>query len=336
MFSLRAFHAPKNCHQLGAWLTISAAVAVGLYGRTAGAGLQQTKTSVFSLDAASVTAAAPGDILSAGPFVEVPAAGIPVPPGTEIDALSDGGDLFVAGPNKIFFSVDRNSSGLPGTVVAEEAAGANLGPGDQPADIYGDFRLRLFLDGDGVPNPNSAPGLGLSEPGGQDNVDAFDFRTLSVIGPIYFSTSQAASGGLDPSTIYVVPSPGEMPQVFLSGSELGLVPGDDIDAISLAKFGPDPICCLSSPLLLSLAPGSPTLSTLGASPADVLETFDGFSPPRILFPAQSLGLASTDNIDALEVVAVPEPSTCALAAVGLLCLYLGRPRSRTCDGNMCQ
>ncbi|MFP5288165.1 MAG: hypothetical protein ACLGI9_20690, partial [Thermoanaerobaculia bacterium] len=52
--------------------------------------------------------------------------------------------------------------------------------------------------------------------------------------------------------------------------------------------------------LFSLAPGSPTLGMIGASPADIFVT--NFTGMFCLFtPANQLGLLATDNVDGLDV-----------------------------------
>ncbi len=53
---------------------------------------------------------------------------------------------------------------------------------------------------------------------------------------------------------------------------------------------------LAAFVLVSLARGSPTLTALSASPADVLSP----SPPKVIFRATSLGLPATGNVDAMK------------------------------------
>jgi hypothetical protein len=76
--------------------------------------------------------------------------------------------------------------------------------------------------------------------------------------------------------------------------------------------------------LFSLAPGSPTLGALGASPADVfITTFNNVSV--VHYPAGSLGLLPTDNVDALEVQ-IPEPICLALLLAGAAGMVIRRQR----------
>ena len=98
---------------------------------------------------------------------------------------------------------------------------------------------------------------------------------------------------------------------------MGLLEGDDLDALAL--FNPTGELG-DAHAYFSLAPGSPTLTSWGASPADVFYTdFSGASSSYVVFTAADLGLLPTDNVDALETNAVPEPGT-LLLMVGILSL----------------
>ena len=70
----------------------------------------------------------------------------------------------------------------------------------------------------------------------------------------------------------------------------------------------------------SLTPGSPSIGGLGVSPADILVNVFGFLPVVAIF-APALGLLPTvDDVDALHLLIVPEPSTFLLCVVGLFSL----------------
>ena len=105
---------------------------------------------------------------------------------------------------------------------------------------------------------------------------------------------------------------------------MGLLTNDDLDALALLDLNSDGIVAPGTDMaLFSLAPGSPTLINLGASPADLfLTTFNNGNILR--YPAGSLGLQTNDNVDALEVQ-LPEPATLGLLLLGGLAL-LGRSR----------
>ena len=113
-----------------------------------------------------------------------------------------------------------------------------------------------------------------------------------------------------------------MPAVYATDVMLGLGPGDDIDAVAIiddGSGGPSP----GNTIYFSLIPGSPTLAGLVASPADILVTSIG-GAPAVAFPAASLGLLATDDVDALDIFAVPEPGTALLMLAGATTLLRRR------------
>src|SRR5262249_45088271 len=79
---------------------------------------------------------------------------------------------------------------------------------------------------------------------------------------------------------------------------LGLVePGDDITALAGCKLPP---IGSSASTWITLGPGSPTLTAIGATPADVLAVGYGYLyAPSVWIPAAYLGLGPGDVIDAL-------------------------------------
>jgi hypothetical protein len=89
-----------------------------------------------------------------------------------------------------------------------------------------------------------------------------------------------------------------------SGYGLGLdeaLNGDDLDALASDPCPAVDHDCngfLEEPVYLSLAGGSPSLALLGASPADILATGDGYT--ALVWASQAqLGLAAGDTIDAI-------------------------------------
>lgn len=78
---------------------------------------------------------------------------------------------------------------------------------------------------------------------------------------------------------------------------LGLIePGDELSA--LATCDPTERLFAGATAYFTLAPGSPTLTTLGANPATILKSPPG-GPASIQFTSLALGLSPTDVIDAL-------------------------------------
>jgi hypothetical protein len=291
-----------------------------------------THAVTFSIDIGSAFPAPPDDILidpgGPGPAVVV----IPTGGFAETDAFTYG-ESGVVDESILYFSVDPASAGAAATAVAAEAAGAAGGPGDHPADVFSSMfiggNLQIW-DGNAIPNPGAAPNLGLAEPiaPAGDNVDGLDLRSP---GPTIFWSVDPATivgslpyAGLTPADIFVaaaVPGYSGGPfGVYAALPALGLLPGDDIDALEIIEDGVAGFGA-GDTVFFSLTPGSPTLVGLGASPADLLAVGGIFGLAPIVFaPAGTLGLLPTDNIDALDFAPIPLPAAVWLlgSAIGLL------------------
>ena len=304
----------------------------------------------FSLKAGDPSLTGPpfeDDILTAGPVITVAGVGAA---GTEVDALSFGRiSAFDAGI-PVEFSVAVGSGGVPLSAVALEAAGAAGGAGDEPADIFVEAAGSNILldDGDGIANPGVAPGLGLVEPASAppfDDIDGWDNQGGPGLGFVWFSFSGATAGGMGVSGADLwVGAPGiggydlgVPPPLFATSVELGLVAGDEIDAMviyedSVAVGG---LATAGDMVLFSLATGSPSLGGAlpGTSGADVFSVTgvvggSAAAPggPLLLHRASAtLGLLAGDEVDAIDVV--PEPTiTALLGLVGLISLLRRRRR----------
>ena len=216
-------------------------------------------------------------------------------PGDVLTSFSWGIETPVLPGALIRFSVSPGSVGVPGAPpdVASEA-----GAGDAAADIYSGGPVpglpnSLLVDGNGLPAA-APPASGLVEPG--DNLTALaTCNPASMIGSLAFFTLGPGS----PTLALLATTPGSIlvnfgfglgaPNVvFVPFVALGLLPGDVIDALAI---GPGP------PAVISLAPGSPTLGLLAASPADLIAV----PPPVVFIPAGALGLVPPDDIDALDI-----------------------------------
>lgn len=295
----------------------------------------------------------PDALFTFGSTVIAPGVG-PVLPGSlfvNVDAISFG---YFGDPNDFLgallgleFSVTPVSAGMPGTAVDAEATGGLGGPGDQAADIYfspGGGGNGLVFDGDGIPNPTPAFPIGLIEPFGApgDDVDAYDRRTGVAEAPVFFSVDPLSLGPppgfIDPADIYVAPfvagfdtippaglyAPGV--GAFGVGGTLQLVSGDNVDAVVVLDDGDllflDPMGAGPPDLILfSLSPGAPSFITVGspyfgATPGDVLFVSSA-GAAGVFAPAGSLGLSSTDDVNALDIV-IPEPATVTMAVLGFL------------------
>jgi hypothetical protein len=258
----------------------------------------------FSIDLGSPTVPSVGnnDVLQSGPVggpptVLMPAAslGLPAVSADEIDAMSDFG-VDEEGP---FFSVDRASVGLPGTAVAAQAA-----LGQAAGDIFRAIPGALHLNQRSLGLlPSILPGAPTAAP--IDNLDALNFFNATIENRLY---SLAPGNSLGVSGADLINSSGI---TVVTAAALGLLPGDDIDALQWIFSG----------YYFSLTPGSPSLA--GSSPADIF-----YSPGNGSFSlhtdATRLGLQSTDNVVALAWL--PEPTSFSLVGMGLLGLAGARRR----------
>ncbi len=232
-------------------------------------------------------------------------------PQDHLDALSFGHD-FGAGTAPFWFSVAPGSTGLGGSAVAMQAA---CSPADPPqADLFSSARdgtNSLILNGDTA--PNGCPGatsLGLIERPTSDNLDAISGEPPSQVDtdndgildrPVYFALAPGSPSlaALSRGPADILWTAGFQPGLYASAAQLGLQATDQIDGVCISHSGTgqayDPA---RDKVLFSLAPGSPTLSTLGASAADLLAP-----GPKVFVHAWELGLKSTDNVDALHCAA---------------------------------
>ncbi len=274
-------------------------------------------SSSGSCGAAGLDLCVPGaDVFSNFPVVApVPMTGasaLGLVAGDVINSLSFGVGLGSpsSGTELIRFSVDPFSIGTLGGVASEAAAGEAM------ADIYFGGTTGtpganvLEIDGDGVPAA-APPALGLVEaptgpPVDQLNAmqtcDAFDPALGGI--PVAFTLAPGS-----PTLGTVGATAGDLLITSFGGGSSIIVgpivsagklcPGDVIDALVVATDGVT--------LLISLAPGSPTLATFGLSPASLLSmTISGTEscgvvPPALFVSNTTLGLAFGDNIDALDI-----------------------------------
>ena len=216
--------------------------------------------------------------------------------------------------------------GLTGTALAAESASS-----DEPADIYGSALAGgngLIWDDDGIPSP----GLGIAGPVGvpaTSNVDGWEVTApfgLLPTGPsIHFSiTAAEAAGhpvysGSGATGGYIFFSPpvvgySVFPALYATDAALGLTPLDDIDALSIIEDGVSGFTA-GDVVYFSLTPGSPTLGALGATPGSILVTTTAATPAIAVGPG-AIGLAAGDDLDALYVYAIPEPTSIGLLVMG--------------------
>jgi hypothetical protein len=232
----------------------------------------------------------------------------------DIQAVSFGWDFESSGLPVLQFSVDAGSRGLAGTAVRVEA---DCSPAEPQADVFEtslDGANEQDLDGDGLAcGGNNGYGLTLSEGSISDNVDTLERDPCLFVDPncdgIPDDPILLALAGGSPSLDLLGATGADIlvagiefvPTIWARGSsDLGLVAGDEIDALCVAENG-NGAYDDGDRVLFSLAPGSPTLASLSAGPADLLAP----GPPRVLYPAGALGLETTDNVDALNCETLP-------------------------------
>ncbi len=286
----------------------------------------------FSIDAASpdVPAVGQGDGLVLGPpigpppFVVTPSATFGLVLGEELDAFSSGFDTICPAGNPncftiITYSVDRLAVGAVPPVTTE------VGGNGAAGDIF-----TFEVTGTGV--VLTPPSLSTDAPANdltlvpESNLDALN--STGFIPPFYFSINLAAvpgasvrwaMAGLTASDILVAPGP--IPAIYATAAALGLLPGDDIDAVSIMDSAPAGVLSAADVVHVSLAPGSPTLVALAAAPGDIIQVSPG--APVVIYPAALMALAGTDNIDALSMIDPPIAPVPSLGSRGIALLFLG-------------
>jgi hypothetical protein len=225
----------------------------------------------------------------------------------DVRALSYGWDFGGILP-PLQFAVGAGSKGAPGTAVTAEAGCL---PPEPQADVFETAFHGVNwqdLDGDGAACAgNAGYGLLLTEGASSDEVDGLSRDPCQFV--------DLDCDGWPENPVYLVLSPGSptldligarasdilvagveyAPLVWAEGTtDLGLDPGDAIDALCLRENGSGTFD-VQDQVLFSLAPGSPTLGLLGASPSDLLVP----GGPRVAVGASSLGLMAADNVAGL-------------------------------------
>lgn len=243
----------------------------------------------------------PGDIYEPGPNLVLTSGGFMV------DAYSSGRfGMLPTHPDfePIFrFSVDASSIGGFGTDVWIEAgmAEAHTDVFETNIVVAPELNFQIF-DGD------SGNALGILEPSiSMQGVNGYDI-SVGLTGRIYWSVDvsellTATYAGSSAADIFVQPAMNgfaAFPVTFATAADLGLDPNDEIDALEVWDRLPLHDFAVNDRVLFSLAPGSPTLASLGLSAADIIVARPG-QPPALYAPAKLVGLRKTDNLNALSV-----------------------------------
>ncbi len=254
-------------------------------------------TLIFSVTRSTI-GAAPGPFV---PDVSTEVSSPPVPVGIQPEAASD-----------LFTALDPTCGVFPpdNTQMVDGSGAPLVGP-----TCYPGFGMGL------------AEGLAVPGPPLNDNVNAFDWSMpgLAAFTGVGFSLAPGSPtltpgmnpllpGGAEPGDLIVrsvspIPPFGPALSVAVPAAALGLISGgpgcappacDDLDALSVTP---------GLTMVLSIAPGSPSLIACGYSPADVL---GGVAPPIApcappFLPAAAIGLLPPDDVNALESFANPCP-----------------------------
>jgi uncharacterized repeat protein (TIGR01451 family) len=252
-----------------------------------------------------------------------PSVGVPPPvnfgllAGEGLDALSYGKD-FGPGRFQYKFSVDSMTLGLAGTAVNQEASKV-------PPEAHGD-EFAAPWGGPAVGDPPAIINIHILDEGQfglvpSDNVDSLvqdapaePLAPVFLFGPVdvnrdgvldidarvFFSV--APGGALDPADVLVATGlpDGVNIAVYASRAALGLVAGDDIDALCVSDDGNGVFQPGVDKIHFSLTRTSPSV-------AGALDSSDVLAPgPVVVTPAAALGLRGNDadELNALKCYAV--------------------------------
>ncbi|MGB1108753.1 MAG: hypothetical protein ACPG4N_00260 [Gammaproteobacteria bacterium] len=247
------------------------------------------------------------DHASSGNTRQVNGGDIGVLTSQNIVSASRGTDI-LNGATQLGFSVSTGTVGMVGTAVNDEVLA-----GGAAADLF------VIEKSAGSPyKVLDALDIGLASGDNLDAIDVFDpiEPQLTVFSTELYFTVDSTAGATSTGNIYLSDLAGNV-TLFKSASTLGLTSGDVIDALVLDAS--------NDLAMFSLAAGSSSLG--GSSAADIFMTdFSGSFWTEITHA--DLGLLSTDDVDALETNAIPEPNGMTLLLGGLMLTGLGLSQHR--------
>jgi hypothetical protein len=118
----------------------------------------------------------------------------------------------------------------------------------------------------------------------------------------------AAGLGVTPADILYQPPPlaGVPPVMYATQAALDLLPGDDVDALVVYDEVAPGLLNPGDIIYVSLAPGSPTLGVLGATPGDVIQVYPG-AAPFVVMGFALFDLLPGDDMDGLTISDPAEP-----------------------------
>lgn len=212
----------------------------------------------------------------------------PAPAGSPTISTTFGSSGTCGGPEDVCTpsaDVFSNSPAVPATILP---GALGLVPGDEVSSltvgldgVVSSEVIRFSVDAFSAGAIGAPPDVASEAAGGEAQSDIFFGGTVALPGPNLVD--------IDGDGFTVVP-PG-------SYAGFGLVEpaSDDIDALTTCDLG----SLVGSMVWFTLAPGSPTLGALAATPADILMTTIGGGPIFVFATALFNGLGPGDVIDAL-------------------------------------
>lgn len=236
-----------------------------------------------------------------------------LPAGANIDAFSDGSDILPplppVGCRNVFieWTVDRASVGLPGSIVAAQAAAAGNGAASDTFGLHWKKggAISYYHASDALVVTSRSP-LGV-----ETNLDALAWLERARW-PVYFSVDAATAAMLGVSPADVLTSPGNGTYaVYASEAALGLTAGDDIDAVAVAGASGD--------IVFSLTKGSPTAfaGPFASIAAAGLLIYSGALPVTTYVLPATLTLDKTsDELDGVRITDPGNFESCDASQVG--------------------
>lgn len=193
------------------------------------------------------------------------------------------------------------------------------------------------LDPDISPDDPATPPI--DELDGVAYFPPFSFRSGPTF--LYFSASNTspslgflpvAPGGNSGASVFYDGNPllagGEVLYAF--GNQMGLMPGDDIDAIIVFDRDNDGAFVPGvDQIIFSLSRNSPTVVNLGFSAADLF-TWNGLGSRTVYAQAADLGLLHNDDVDALDLLVTNDID----AAIHDHAIYRDPPACPSCLGDL--
>ncbi len=218
------------------------------------------------------------------------------------------------------------------STVAFTRSGAPVTPARGGRQVFNNVLIRNNFDEGGTGHgaqPQRAADINTTGVP-QDNVDAVAAEQTPgprTRPPMYLSLTPDSPTvvqlGVTGAYIFYLPEPGGPLLFFASPDALGLTPLDDIDGLVVFDMNDNGVFdgsdLMADQVLFSLAPGSPSLTTIpdasneGAA-ADIFSVRPGMPPTvTVLAHAAQLGLgAISDNVDALHFLRSTTPMQSAL------------------------